>query len=136
MPSCPTETPTTYRYPCATQVFIQPSPRGYPRKNKAHADWLLQTIHQYSITIAASFPLYEDIGRLYVKINDDHLIEGITLVRSMGNPDRRTMEMKQADLSRYAKKAAVGTKDKVKEVSPRDRLLSIRLFMLSPTARS
>ena len=54
----------------------------------------------------------------------------------MGNNDRRTMEMKQADLSRYAKKAAVGIKDKVKEVSPRDRLLSIRLLMLTPTDRS
>ena len=96
------------------------SPRGRPqttKKKKTYADRLLQTIHQYSISIAASFSLYEDIGKLYVKINDDHLVEGITLVRSMGNNDGRTMEMKQADLSKYAKKAAVGIKDKVKEVS-------------------
>ncbi|KAL9603545.1 MAG: hypothetical protein Q9219_001047 [cf. Caloplaca sp. 3 TL-2023] len=43
---------------------------------------MCNTIQQYSITIAASFSLYEDIGKLYVKINDDHLIRGITLVHA------------------------------------------------------
>ncbi|KAF7622419.1 hypothetical protein F9C07_2286161 [Aspergillus flavus] len=81
----------------------------------------VNTILQYALNVAANFSLYQDIANMYIEVNDNHILKGLTLVDEMTKlTDKQGLEVKQVELRNYSKGAKEGiaeilakTKDKI-----------------------
>ncbi|KAK6338891.1 hypothetical protein TWF696_009696 [Orbilia brochopaga] len=90
-------------------------------QNGVYEAFLYDTIFQSVVGIAANYSVYEDIAIMYIRVHEEYLVEGNTLVLEMAlhansaGKEAKTIKEKQEQLSAYSKKASEGIKLIVKQ---------------------
>jgi hypothetical protein len=72
---------------------------------------------EYTLNVAASFSLYQEISDMYREVNDQHIEPGLGIVDRMGSQTAAgELEAKKQQLAEYSKSASEGIGAIIKRV--------------------